>query len=200
MLTTMSINEFFYVNYADRRVILDLLFWQDKIEEYLTEFYDGNLANTLRTKFGICINKSQYLLEATRDNPTKFRGVASDNMLHAGAIIENRRGEIYLYEGRREHLLLDILCSAPWNCLPQSVFETKKGAATWLIAEIIQETSGAILKVAAIPTAIEFYRNIGFDENPDGSREMILTREKALQFLEAYRFYRRLRKKPLNTK
>ncbi|RUT05889.1 hypothetical protein DSM106972_030950 [Dulcicalothrix desertica PCC 7102] len=43
-----------------------------------------------------------------------------------------------------------------------------------------------ILKVAAIPAAIEFYSSIGFEENPDGSREMILTREKALQFLEAH--------------
>jgi hypothetical protein len=183
----MTTNQFVYINYANRRVIADLLYWQDKIQEYLIEYYDGNLANTLRTKFGICINKSQYLLEATRDNPTNFRGVVSNNMLYAAAIIDNRRGEIYLYEGQQEHLLLNILCSAPWNCLSESVFETKKGAATWLIAEIIQETPGAILKVAAIPTAIEFYRNIGFEENPDGSREMILTRGKALQFLEAYR-------------
>ncbi|MEC4818945.1 MAG: hypothetical protein SAK29_37570 [Scytonema sp. PMC 1069.18] len=114
-------------------------------------------------------------------------------MLQAGSIIELRVGEIYLYEGEQPHLLLDIVCSAPWNCLPQRVSETRKGAATWLIAEIIDEMTSppnrmsGILKVAAIPAAIEFYRSIGFEENPDGSREMILTREKALQFLEAYR-------------
>ncbi len=188
----MATNQFVFVNYANDVVISNLLYWQNKIQSYLIEYYDGDAANALRTKFGICMNKSQELLEYASDEPSNFRGVVSANMLQAGAIIDRRRGEIYLYEGRQEHLLLDILCSAPWNCLPQSVAETKKGAATWLIAEIIQEAifppneMSGILKVAAIPAAIEFYSSIGFEENPDGSREMILTREKALQFLEAH--------------
>jgi hypothetical protein len=193
MSATMTINQFIFINYANDVVIFNLLDWQNKIQSYLIEYYDGDPANALRTKFGICMNKSQYLLEAASDYPTNFRGVTSDNMLHAGAIIDSRRGEIYLYEGRQEYLILDILCSAPWNCLPQSISETKKGAATWLIAEIIQEAisppnqMSGILKVAAIPAAIEFYISIGFEENPDGSREMILTREKALKFLEAHK-------------
>ncbi|KYC34569.1 hypothetical protein WA1_51175 [Scytonema hofmannii PCC 7110] len=189
----MNGNTFEYINYADSTAISYLIFWQEKIDEYIREFYGGNPENTLRTKFGYCVNKSLALLEAATDSPSMFRGVKSSNMLQAGSIIESRVGEIYLYEGEQQHLLLDILCSAPWNCLPQSVSETRKGAATWLIAEIIDEMTSppnrmsGILKVAAIPAAIEFYRSIGFEENPDGSREMILTREKALQFLEAYR-------------
>ena len=43
------------------------------------------------------------------------------------------------------------------------------------------------MQVSAIPAAIEFYISIGFEENSDGSREMILTREKALKFLEAHK-------------
>ncbi|MFL9458218.1 GNAT family N-acetyltransferase [Tolypothrix bouteillei VB521301_2] len=189
----MTRNTFEYINYADSTAILYLIFWQEKIDEYVREFYGGNSENTLRTKFGYCVNKSLALLEAATDSPSMFRGVKSSNMLQVGSIIESRVKEIYLYEGEQQHLLLDILCSAPWNCLPQSVSETRKGAATWLIAEIIDEMTSppnrmsGILKVAAIPAAIEFYRSIGFEENPDGSREMILTREKALQFLEAYR-------------
>ena len=37
------------------------------------------------------------------------------------------------------------------------------------------------------PRAIEAYKNMGFNENPDGSKEMILTRERALQFVEDYK-------------
>ena len=44
-----------------------------------------------------------------------------------------------------------------------------------------------IFKVAAIPRAIGAYEKMGFEENPDGSREMILTQERALQFLEEYK-------------
>ena len=189
----MAKNAFEYMSYADSIAIANLIFWQERIDEYIREFYGGNPGNTLRTKFGYCVNKSLYLLEAATDTPNMFRGVKSSNMLQAGSMIEYRVGEIYLYEGEQQHLLLDILCSAPWNCLPQNISETRKGAATWLIAQIIQEITSppnrvsGILKVAAIPTAIEFYRSIGFEENPDGSREMILTKEKALQFLEAYK-------------
>ncbi len=188
----MKKNEFYYVNYADRMVISNLLYWQEKIQNYLIEFYGGNRINPLGTTFGDCISKSFYLLDYARDNPTMFRGVVSDNMLQAGAIIEYRIGDIYLYEERQQHVLIDIFCSAPWNCLPQPITETRKGSAPWLIADIIEEITSdssikGILKVAAIPRAIESYKSIGFEENPDGSREMILTEERALQFLEEYK-------------
>lgn len=146
----------------------------------------------MRTKFGDCMGKSRGLLEAAYDNPTMFRGVTNNNMLQAGAIIEYGIGQIYLYEGRQQHVLLDIVCSAPWNCLTRSIPETCKGAAEWLLADIIREITSppsqvsGILKVAAIPRAIDFYQRLGFEENPDGSREMILTEEKALQFLEEH--------------
>jgi hypothetical protein len=184
-------NRFTYVNYADRRVTTDLLYWQNKIQDYLVEFYASNRNNALGTQFGDCANKSLDLLEVARDNPTRFRGVVN-NLLQAGAIIEYRRGEIYLYESEQQHILLDIVCAAPWNCLPRSVFETYKGAAEWLIADIIQEMTSlpnrisGIFKVAAIPRAIKFYQRIGFEENPDGSREMILTEQRALQFLDEH--------------
>lgn len=189
----MTKNQFSYVKYADRIVIANLLYWQEKIQDYLIEFYSGNRSNSLETTFGDCISKSFELLDYASDNPTMFRGVVSDNMLQASAIIDYRIGEIYLYEERQQYVLIDILCSAPWNCLPQILPETRKGAAPWLIADIIEEITSesssisGIFKVAAIPRAIEAYKSIGFEENPDGSREMVLTEERALQFLEEYR-------------
>ena len=114
-------------------------------------------------------------------------------MLQAGAIIDYRFGEIYLYDEPQQHILIDILCSAPWNCLPEPIEETRKGAAPWLITNLIEEinegssSEGGIFKVAATPRAIKAYERMGFQENPDGSREMILTTERALQFLEEYK-------------
>lgn len=188
----MTTKQFTYLNYADDVMFANLLTWQNKIQDYLNEYYAGNPENAMRTKFGDCMGKSLALLEATYDNPTMFRGVTNNNILQAGATIEYGIGEIYLYEGRQQHVILDIICSAPWNCLNTSVPETCKGAAEWLIADIIREITSpprqvsGILKVAAIPRAINFYQRLGFEENPDGSREMILTKEKALQFLEEH--------------
>jgi hypothetical protein len=185
----MTINRFAYINYADPQVISNLLYWQNKVEDYLIEVYDADRNNILGTEFGDCANKSFELLEVTRDERTKFRGVLNSNRLQAGAIIEYRVGEIYLYEGQQQYVVLDIVCAAPWNCLSQAISETRRGAAEWLIADIIQEMTSLpnrvseIFKVAAIPRAIQFYRRVGFEENPDGSREMILTKQRALQFL-----------------
>ena len=53
----MTKNRFTYVNYADRRVTTDLLYWQDKIQDYLIEFYGGNRNNALGTQFGDCASK-----------------------------------------------------------------------------------------------------------------------------------------------
>ncbi|NJN07552.1 MAG: hypothetical protein HC815_05995 [Richelia sp. RM1_1_1] len=189
----MSTNTFNYVKYTDRKARISLLYWQQKIQDYLVEFYTGDISNALGSEFGDCIAKSSELLEYALDNRTMFRGVMNDEMLQAGAIIDYRVGEIYLYEEPIQHILIDILCSAPWNCLPEPVPETKKGAAPWLIADIIEEITSessnvsGIFKVAATLRAIEAYKKMGFEENPDGSREMILTEEKALQFLEEYK-------------
>lgn len=55
------------------------------------------------------------------------------------------------------------------------------------MAEIIQETIDTeiegVTKVLAIDRAINFYLDIGFEENPEYSRELILTREAAIIFL-----------------
>ena len=189
----MPKNRFEYINYATDTVINNLLDWRQKIEDYLIEFYNSDINNALGSEFGDCISKSSELLEYALDEPITFRGVTNNNMLQAGAIIDYRFGEIYLYEEPQQHILIDILCSAPWNCLPEPLEETKKGAAPWLIADIIEEiisrpsSIGGIFKVAAIPRATIAYKNMGFEENPDGSREMILTEKRALQFLEEYK-------------
>ena len=120
-LIVMAINKFTYVKYADLQVINNLLYWQNKVQDYLIEFYDADINNILGTEFGDCSSKSFELLEVARDERTKFRGVLNNNMLQAGAIIEYRVGEIYLYESQQQHVLLDIVCAAPWNCLPQTI-------------------------------------------------------------------------------
>ena len=189
----MSINKFEYVNYASDVIIGNLSFWQEKILDYSIEFYQGSLNDAIGTEFGDCIVKSYELLECTLDNPTMFRGVINNNMLQAGAIIDYRFGEIYLYDEPQQHILIDIFCSAPWNCLSEPVEETRKGAAPWLITDLIEEINESsssqcgIFKVAATPRAIKAYEKMGFQENPDGSREMILTPERALQFVERYK-------------
>ena len=65
--------------------------------------------------------------------------------------------------------------------------EKKKGAATWLMAEIVQEIIDTeiegVTKVLAIDRARKFYLDIGFEENPEYFRELILTREAARFFL-----------------
>lgn len=188
----MSKNRFDYINYATDIVISNLFDWRQNIESYLIQFYGGNIINALGSKFGDCIAKSSELLDYALDNPIMFRGVMSDNILQAGAIIDYRFGEIYLYEEPQDHVLIDILCSAPWNCLPESIEETKKGAAPWLMADLIEEINEVskrcrIFKVAATPRAVEAYKKMGFQESPDGSREMILTEQRALEYLEEYK-------------
>ncbi|MEC4818944.1 MAG: hypothetical protein SAK29_37565 [Scytonema sp. PMC 1069.18] len=68
----MTRNIFEYINYADSTAISSLIFWQEKIDEYIREFYGGNPENTLRTKFGYCVNKSLALLETATDSPNIF--------------------------------------------------------------------------------------------------------------------------------
>lgn len=58
----MTKNKFVYVNYANNMVATNLLYWQDKIQDYLIEFYDGNRNNALGTKFGDCANICLNLL------------------------------------------------------------------------------------------------------------------------------------------
>ncbi|MBW4667946.1 MAG: hypothetical protein KME60_11075 [Cyanomargarita calcarea GSE-NOS-MK-12-04C] len=69
-----------------------------------------------------------------------------------------------------------------------SVIEKIKGAARWLMSEIVQEIIDTeiegLTKVLSIDRAKEFYLDIGFQENPDYPRELILTKEAALAFLE----------------
>lgn len=73
----------------------------------------------------------------------------------------------------------------------RTFFETVKGAGTWLMSEIIEEVIDTeiegIIKILAIDRAKDFYSNIGFEENPDYEREMVLTREASQSFIRRYR-------------
>ena len=64
--------------------------------------------------------------------------------------------------------------------------EKRKGAETSLIEGIVRENQGlplnGIVKLMAVPSARQFYQEIGFIET-DGSGEMILTTNAASMFL-----------------
>lgn len=56
-----------------------------------------------------------------------------------------------------------------------------------IIEEVIDTEIEGIIKILAIDRAKDFYSNIGFEENPDYEREMVLTREASQSFIRRYR-------------
>jgi hypothetical protein len=80
---------------------------------------------------------------------------------------------------------IESLTNAPWNTIGIPQPETKKGAATSLIEELVHESRrlqfNGIIKAITIPSTRLFYRKIGFIE--DSSGEMILTSNAAQEFL-----------------
>ncbi|MEC4817879.1 MAG: GNAT family N-acetyltransferase [Scytonema sp. PMC 1069.18] len=78
------------------------------------------------------------------------------------------------------------MTNAPWNTITYSQPETKKGAATSLIEQLVRESQrlelSGILKAMVIPEARKFYEDKGFVET-DGSGEMILTSNAASMFI-----------------
>ena len=90
---------------------------------------------------------------------------------------------------------IDPFTTPPWNCVEGVTFpETVKGAGTWLMSEIVQEVINTeivgVIKVLTIDRAKSFYLSMGFQENPDDEREMVLTREAARSFLSKYQIYK----------
>lgn len=193
-MTNSTFNRFTYIIGADRETVNEIIGWVTKSIEYINQFFGGNIDRAKGTKFGDCIAKVEYLTDLITDNQnnytSSFRGVRDINgRLQAGAIISEENDVIYFYAEEREYLYLDTFTTPPWNCLEGMTFpETVKGAATWLIADIINETIDTdiegVIKTIAIDRARDFYQSIGFEENPDFPREMILTREAALRFLQ----------------
>ncbi len=146
-------NEFSLVNRADAEVQRDIDGWLDKIREYLRDFFENDIERTLGTEFGDCISKVIYLADRAVADPDTFRGVRDvQGRLQAGAIVAP-----YF-----NYLDVDAFTNAPWNVLKNQP-ETIKGAATSLMAELVNESfelgmMGRI-KLIAIERAKSFYRS-----------------------------------------
>ncbi|BAZ11682.1 hypothetical protein NIES4071_35080 [Calothrix sp. NIES-4071] len=195
MSNDIEFNRFSYVVGADQTIQNQLINWVAKSLQYINEFFDGDRSRIAGTKFGDCVSKTEYLADIVTylDNSSSFRGVRdTSGRLQAATIISREYGIIYPYTEPRQYLSLDPFTSAPWNCLEGRTFvETVKGAGTWLMSEIIEEVIDTeiegLIKLLAIDRARDFYLNIGFQENPDYEREMILTREASQSFIIKYR-------------
>ncbi|MEL7243111.1 MAG: GNAT family N-acetyltransferase [Cyanobacteria bacterium J06573_2] len=195
MTNTSNFNRFTYVIGADDEIEDELISWINLAEEYINQYFEGDRSRINKTIFGDCVSKIEVLAELFiyDDNYlSDFRGVRDiGGRLQAGAVISEQIGELYPYTKERKYLSIDPFTTPPWNCLKLEGIEfseKKKGAATWLMAEIIQETIDTeiegVTKVLAIDRARNFYLDMGFEENPEYSRELILTREAAIIFLE----------------
>jgi hypothetical protein len=191
-------NRFSYVIGADQTTQNELIGWVSTSLEYINLYFGGDRIRIVKTKFGDCVSKVEYLADLVIDseNASLFRGVRDTNgRLQAGAIVSFTNGLIYPYTEERNYLSIDPFTTPPWNCLEGVTFpETVKGAGTWLMSEIVQEVIdteiSGVIKISAIDRAKSFYLSMGFQENPDYQREMVLTREEARLFLSRYQIYK----------
>lgn len=198
MSNSSEINRFTYVIGADRATQNELISWVSTSLQYINQYFGGDRSRIIRTKFGDCVSKVEYLADLVTDseNASLFRGVRdTSGRLQAGAIVSFSSGLIYPYTEERDYLSIDPFTTPPWNCLEGVTFpETVKGAGTWLMSEIVQEVIdteiAGVIKVLAIDRAKSFYLRMGFQENPDFERELILTREEARLFLLRYQGYK----------
>jgi hypothetical protein len=177
-------NTFSYIVGATIEIQQGLTIWTRKIEEYLNLYYQGDRENAKNTMFFNCISKVEVLDEALISTRDDFRAVKdAQGILQSLCIIEVARIEIddQSYTG----LAIESLTNAPWNTIATPQPETKKGAATSLVEELVHESLrpefNGIIKAITIPSARPFYRKIGFIE--DNSGEMILTPNAAQEFL-----------------
>ena len=170
--------------------------WSLKAQEYINTYFEGDRENTRDTPFWDCVSKIQFLIDAIEFGDqgitiNDMRGVVDDRqILQAIAAITEVELE---YEGEKlRAIAIESLTNAPWNVIEYIQVETRKGAATSLVEEIVKESQskqfGGVVKLSAIPRAKYRYNEIGFIET-DGSGEMLLTRELAERFLanQAYR-------------
>lgn len=194
MTNTSNFNRFTYVIGANNEIENEIISWVTKSQEYINQYFGGDRSRINKTVFGDCVSKIEALVDLALDDNylSDFRGVRDiDGRLQAGAIISEQIGELYPYTEERKYLSIDPFTTPPWNCIELEgveFFEKKKGAATWLMAEIIQEKIDTeiegVTKVLAIDRARKFYLDIGFEENPEYLRELILTNVAASNFLE----------------
>ncbi|RUT08459.1 hypothetical protein DSM106972_016270 [Dulcicalothrix desertica PCC 7102] len=178
-------NEFRFVVGATREIRDGLSTWISKIDEYLNLYYQGEEINAFGTDFFKCISKTREIESNLFDRDDSFRGVIDDqNLLAAVCLIQETS---IIFDGERlDCLELESLTNSPWNTIDYPQVEKRKGAATSLLEGIVRESQASafsgIVKLMAIPSAREFYQEIGFIDT-DGSGEMILIANTASMFL-----------------
>lgn len=167
---------FDFVKGTDARVQQDLANWENKIDDYLSEFFDNEVERVYGTRFGDNIAIISDIAENATAEPETFRGVRDrEGRLQAAAIVHQQS----------DHLEVDLLATAPWNIFPNQP-ESLKGAGTALMAELVKESLdlgfGGRLKLYAIPRAKQFYEKLGLEETAQGDWEFSPSR--AERFLE----------------
>lgn len=190
----MTINEFRYVISAEEEIQSGLQFWQTKIREYLNRYYQGNAENAKNTIFYGCISKASELYNNLYDRQEDYRSVIDDQGLLACTCIIQETN-IYLENGEvLQGLEIESLSNSPWNTLDYPQPETRKGAATSLVEELVKESQSlgfnGILKAVTVPSIREFYIKIGFIED-NGTGWMVLRSDAASEFLIKQEEFRR---------
>lgn len=178
-------NEFRYIVGATIQIKAGFAIWISKIEEYLNLYYQGEERNALGTEFFKCISKTREIENNLFERDDDFRCVIDDlNLLAAVCLIQETT--IFVDGERLDCLEIESLTNSPWNTIDYPQVEKRKGAATSLIEGIVRESQASafsgIVKLMTIPSAREFYQEIGFIDT-DGSGEMILTANAASMFL-----------------
>jgi hypothetical protein len=194
MTNTANFNQFTYVIEANQDTKNELITWVIKSQEYISQYFGGDRSRIRKTTFGDCVAKVEALVDLAFDDnyASDFRGVRDVNgRLQAGAIISRQIGIVFPYTEERVYLSIDPFTTPPWNCLSLEGAELRekiKGAARWLMSEIVQEILDTeiegVTKVLAVDRAKNFYLNIEFQENPEYPPELILTKEAAITFLQ----------------
>jgi len=114
-----------------------------------------------------------------RHPPIAYRGLFSAFKLQAAAAVYPRKDCLYVA----------LLLTAPWNKV-----ERIKGAGSCLLRSLVIESKNlgtkGVLRLNAVPSAVDFYKRRGFaiaqqPKRPDWDYPMVLTSKAASSLLEA---------------
>ncbi len=90
-------NQFDAVRGADTSVCSQIIGWNDKVREYLREFFASDIECVQGTEFGDAISKIAYLTEKVLTEPDTFRGVMDvQGRVHKQGRVSSRKLTIYL--------------------------------------------------------------------------------------------------------
>lgn len=162
----MKLIHFHFVKSADAQVRRDIVYWENKVNNYVEEIFNNDIERVYGTQFGDNLSIIIELAENVTTEPESFRGVRDQvGRLQAAAIVHQVNG----------YLEVDFMATAPWNIL-QNQSESVRGAGTALMEELVKESSGlgfgGRLKLYTIPRARQFYEKIGLEQTEEGDWEL----------------------------